>query len=75
MKDIWECTWKDCKAMAIFSQKDSDGNVWARLCPRHDDSLESAIASGSVKDIMRVWVLAGGGAEKMAKRTMEGLKK
>jgi hypothetical protein len=61
-----QCTWKDCEAEAEVPQIGRGGNVWGSLCQPHAIELDTAITSGSVPAILRSWVLASGGAKKMA---------
>ena len=60
------CTWKDCNQYASSPQKDRNGKVWANLCIDHNKEIEGVLASPQPQSIMRVWVLATGGAKKMA---------
>jgi len=70
---VTECTWRGCTDEGVCSQKDSDGNEWANLCKWHRSMLNASIKAKGVKHILRAWVLASGGAEKLAKKTTDGL--
>jgi hypothetical protein len=61
------CTWKGCSKPAKHQQTAKDGEEWANLCDEHNAELERSI-SGPAPVVLRCWVLAGGGAEKMAAR-------
>lgn len=62
-----QCTWKDCNGEASHPQHDRDGRQWANLCDEHHKELDDACLALDVKKMMRAWVLASGGAKKMAK--------
>ena len=61
------CTWVGCTRIAKFPQTTKDGEVWANLCAEHAKELESGLTA-TAPIILRNWVRAGGGAEKMAAR-------
>ena len=61
------CNWKGCREKGTHDQTDRDGRVWSVLCLRHHNELDAAITSLNVKKMMRAWVLASGGPEKMVK--------
>ena len=67
------CTWKDCPNGAKHIEKDRFGIPWAFLCEKHHQKLLDAINSGP-KNLLQIWILAGGGAEKMTERTLKHLK-
>jgi hypothetical protein len=62
------CTWKGCGNTAAHPQTSKSGEVWANLCDQHNAELEAALMGGSARRILSVWVLAAGGAKKMAER-------
>lgn len=59
------CTWKDCNNTANNSQLDKNGKEWANLCDIHHNKLENDICNPIPKKILRSWVLASGGAQKI----------
>ena len=59
------CTWKNCSKQAKYNLYDNDENVWGILCPEHYIEYTDAIDSLDTMQLLRVWVLASGGAEKM----------
>lgn len=68
---MMECTWKlkdehKCLSNATYEQTGRDGEVWAVLCRHHNDLLQDAIDGSDVKKMLRFWVAANGGAERMA---------
>ncbi len=63
-----KCTWVDCLKDASVPQIAKDGEVWADLCVEHDQRLIAAIDSGDPKQLLGLWVKAGGGHKKMAAR-------
>jgi len=67
-----QCTWKDCKEKATNPQIAKDGEQWANLCDKHHKQLDVSI-SKDAKVMLSVWIKAGGGAEKMANRTMKSI--
>ena len=62
-----QCRWKGCCGVGEHSRVDRSGRTWSVLCSRHYKELDAVIASLDPKKLMRAWVLASGGAEKMAK--------
>lgn len=69
------CTWKNCENKQEVSQLDKNGNEWANLCKNHHEELENAIknfcenpSQENIKNQLRCWVLASGGADAMTKR-------
>jgi hypothetical protein len=62
------CTWKNCIEEGRNSLKDKYGIEWAFLCDKHDKELNDSIDSKDPKKILRSWVLASGGADKLSKR-------
>lgn len=73
MPDI-KCTWQDppdklCERLAAIDHTTQDGEVWARLCKEHDKELvDSQSDPINVPLMLRCWVRAGGGHQKMAAR-------
>lgn len=73
MPDI-QCTWQDpperrCERLAAIDHIEQDGEVWARLCKEHDKELvDSQSDPINVPLMLRCWVRAGGGHQKMAAR-------
>jgi hypothetical protein len=79
------CTWQDppdrrCPNEATKPQVGTTGEQWADLCEHHAVELDASIACVNAQDykpvrdirnMMRCWVSAGGGAKKMAKRMSE----
>jgi hypothetical protein len=63
-----KCTWKDCLADASNNQYNSNGQVWASLCDDHAKRLDECLEKGTAKEILRDWVLANGGASKLAEK-------
>lgn len=65
-----QCTWKDCATEGTHAHTRNDGSTWATLCDKHHAELEAACpAKGkefSPKAMLRAWVLANGGAKKLA---------
>jgi hypothetical protein len=65
-----QCTWKDCAAEGTHEHTRNDGSVWAVLCDEHHAEVDaSAPGSAEVfspKRALRAWVLASGGAKKLA---------
>ena len=59
------CTWKGCNKEASIPQKDRNGSIWANLCTDHDREINTALETLQPKSIMRAWILASGGAQKM----------
>jgi hypothetical protein len=59
------CTWKGCGVEATVPQVGTDGHTWAFLCAAHNEELNASIDHGA-KAMLRCWVLASGGAKKMA---------
>jgi len=72
--DLGRCTWKDCQEPATAPQHDAVGERWACLCGGHADELEAVLgcdaATFNPARLMRVWVLAQGGAGVAAKRVV-----
>ena len=68
------CTWKHCSKPAAHPQTATNGEVWANLCDQHSAELEAAIGGSDAKLLLRLWVMAGGGAEKMGARMTPGVK-
>ncbi len=71
------CTWVDCQEPATHDHVAGDREVWARLCEKHHAEFETVEdrflkegGSENTKAMLRAWVRAGGGAKKMAERTM-----
>lgn len=62
------CTWADCSDLGTIEQRDKNGDLWATLCVKHSTELDAAVANFSPKEMLRAWVKASGGAEKMTKR-------
>lgn len=62
------CTWKNCIEEGRNSLKDKYGIEWAFLCDKHDKELNDSIDSKDPKKILRSWVLASGGADKLSGR-------
>ena len=60
------CTWKECDKEALHQQTDRGGRQWACLCDQHHKELDAALEALDAKKMMRAWVLASGGAKKMA---------
>lgn len=63
-----KCTWKDCNKEAKIPQILTDGNIWANLCEEHNKQLEDDIEQMKVKELVRDWILAQGGAKAAAAR-------
>lgn len=63
------CTWKNCNREAVAKQYDREGKVWSNLCKEHAQDLQDSIDSLDSAYILKVWVLASGGADKLAERT------
>lgn len=65
-----QCTWKDCAAEGTHEQIRNDGSVWAVLCDKHHAEIEASCPAKdkefSPKIMLRNWILANGGAKKMA---------
>lgn len=72
-----KCTWKDCQREAECPQKDKTGKEWANLCKEHDKEIEDVFKSEKfdVKKVLKCWVLASGGADKLSKEMAHGLNK
>ena len=66
MKGKSVCTWKHCKKIAIHSQVNKNKKEWSNLCNEHHNELEKSISSLDPKTVLRAWVLASGGAKKLA---------
>ena len=66
-----KCTWKNCENEGIENQIGKDGKVWACLCKKHKEEFDTAFKENNTKGILRVWVLANGGADKLSKRVAE----
>ena len=64
------CTWKDCGKEATTPQISKDGSQWANLCDEHEKIVSEGYASLNPKLILKNWVLAHGGAKKMAELSM-----
>lgn len=69
------CTWKDCPDEGAHRLVDREGKVWARLCDAHQREHAAAFEAAGERDpveaaraIMRVIVLAQGGAKVAAER-------
>lgn len=62
------CTWKNCIEEGRNSLKDKYGIEWAFLCDKHNKELNDSIDSKDPKKILRSWVLASGGADKLSER-------
>jgi hypothetical protein len=74
-----KCTWQECRAKALRPQRDKQGNIWARLCQKHHEELELAIAVGldpetSARDrgriVLKAWIMAVGGSRRAAQRML-----
>lgn len=65
------CTWKECTHEGSIVQKDKNGNVWATLCKEHDSELTASLVQENPKLMLRSWILAVGGAEKMTERIFD----
>lgn len=70
-----QCTWfippdHRCPADGIHDHKDNLGVVWASLCQQHHEQLEMDCnhESSDPARMLRSWILASGGAKKMAER-------
>lgn len=62
------CTWKDCSREAVQYLCDKNDKVWARLCKEHWEEHEKAFINlDNVKGLLKVWVLAQGGAAKIVR--------
>lgn len=61
------CTWKGCNGQARHRQLDRNKREWADLCDTHHKELEEALNTLTPQPLLKCWVLASGGAEKMAK--------
>jgi len=63
-------TWKDCTAEGKYEYTRNDGSAWAILCDEHHAEFEASMPGSaekvSIKRALRVWVLANGGAKKLA---------
>ena len=62
-----KCTWKGCKNKGSVVQLDRNGEMWAKLCEEHNKQLKEAIDLGDPKTILKCWIKASGGAEKLTK--------
>ena len=77
-----KCTWAGCNEEAMHAWNDKKGNVWASLCPDHNDSLQESIdKSGSIdpeemkqglREVLSKWIKAQGGAKVAARRVLKG---
>lgn len=67
MNDGRTCTWKDCGKVAMHQQKGDGGRVWADLCDQHDGEINAMLEKRDAKGLLRAWVLASGGADKMVR--------
>ena len=65
-----QCTWKDCKKLAAYVERDNDSKAWAYLCKSHHDELEKGLDALDTKAILRNWVLAQGGSKGAADRML-----
>ena len=72
LEKVFGCTWKNCPNFSVHDELDKDGNIWARLCEKHKKELDDAIENFDPRKILRVWVLASGGAEKMSEMLFNG---
>lgn len=78
MPGIIKCTWTDpapggrCQHEAEHVHRDKEGQPWANLCAMHHATWEAAKdgVDYNMPRMLGAWVRAGGGAEKMAKRTV-----
>jgi hypothetical protein len=78
-----KCTWKGCEKEGVIVLLDRRGLPWADLCDDHNQEFEEGLkclnsqGEKGVRKVLRNWVLSHGGAEKMAKETVEetGFKK
>ena len=61
-----KCTWKNCNEDSVTEEKDRNGRIWAKLCQEHHDELDKSLNEFNPKKILSCWVLASGGAKKMA---------
>lgn len=61
------CTWKNCSKEATQFLCDKNDRVWARLCTEHYEEHEKAFDNlEDIKGLLKVWVLAQGGAKKLS---------
>ncbi len=65
-----KCTWEGCSEFATTQQTAKDGQIWAKLCAKHDKEIDDAIKSGDPKPILSTWIKAQGGSKAAAKRMM-----
>jgi hypothetical protein len=63
-----KCTWEGCDSENAEDIISNDGEVWCRLCRKHEKEL---VKSYTDKSLLSSWIKAQGGAEKAAGR-MDG---
>lgn len=55
-----KCTWRDCELDAVKSQEANDGEVWAKLCQKHDKLLQAVLQDDDAKMLVATWIKAQG---------------
>jgi len=68
-----KCTWKDCDQEATVEQLNVHAKPWAHLCPKHNQEFEENVHHPDVREALKVWSLANGGADKVAKMMVKDL--
>lgn len=70
----WEtCTWVGCGELGMHEQLDKLGNRWAYLCPQHHEELDNAIRSLVPRLVMKAWIRAHGGAQRLTEKMRPAL--
>lgn len=60
------CTWKNCQEKASNPWIGKNGKEWANLCDKHHKELDDSIGDPDCRIMLKNWVLASGGSNKMA---------